>query len=636
MFKICSLALSLICFSLHSQDQDFKIKRLNAKTGLPSIIEFPGSSLNFPNPENAGLWMRNNLKANSAFSLNYHKSFTGKDGQSHLRYQQFFGRFQVEFAEVILHQKDNRTLLLTGMYFPDMDVDTNVALTQHEALQTALALFPGSKFQWEIPAEEQQLKLITGNKNSTYRPKGSLVVFSANMADLKSFRLAYKFDIFAYEPHSRKHVYIDAITGEILDQTEQICSIDRVGVGHTKYSGSHEIMCDSVAPGYFRLAESGRGGGIVTLNARVIGTGDTLRDFTNPDNNWDLKNEFQDEVAIDVHWASEKTYDYYMSKFGHNSYDNMGSPILSKMHVLQDNKPMNNAFWNGVYANYGDGDGSTFRPLTSIDICAHELSHGFTQFSAGLVYKDESGALNESFSDIFGKAVEFYATPSTFTWKVGDSIKISGKPYLRNIPNPNDVDMPRYYLGKRYKTGSFDNGGVHYNSGVQNYWFYLLSEGISETNEVGNFYKIDSLGIDKAALIAYHTLHSYLNPQSEYLDACYLSIEAATALYGEFSTEVLAVKNAWYAVGLYDIYASVDDHNIVNNWKILPNPAGGQIMLSNPDVHNTSLVRLTDITGKSLMETSLEPMQSLDISSYDKGIYFITINNQFTLKLVKE
>ena len=121
---------------------------------------------------------------------------------------------------------------------------------------------------------------------------------------------------------------------------------------------------------------------------------------------------------------------------------------------------------------YGDGDGSTFSPLTELDICAHELSHGVTGNSSNLIYSYESGALNESFSDIFGVSVDFFAKPATANWLIGDVTYTpsNANDALRYMNNPNLGGQPDTYLGTSWYTGTGDNGGVHYNSGVQNFW----------------------------------------------------------------------------------------------------------------------------------------------------------------------
>jgi Zn-dependent metalloprotease len=291
-------------------------------------------------------------------------------------------------------------------------------------------------------------------------------------------------------------------------------------------------------PGNYRLRQYGRGGGIATYDAKH-GTSFPLSvDFVDPDSSFDSENG---KAGVSVHWGLENSYDYYFNIHGRNSFDDNGGRMIAYAHW--DNNWFN-AQWTGSRMRFGDGT-SNNTPLVSIDIVSHELSHGVTQYTAGLIYQNEYGALNESFSDIFGTAVEFYTLGSGGDWYVGE-----GATRLRSMSNPNEYGDPDTYHGLGWNFTSSDNGGVHTNSGVQNYWFYLLSEGGSGVNDNGQSYSVTSLGIDQAEQIAYRNLATYLIPTSEYEDARLGSIYGARDLYGENSPELQSVVDAWDAVGV--------------------------------------------------------------------------------------
>jgi hypothetical protein len=194
---------------------------------------------------------------------------------------------------------------------------------------------------------------------------------------------------------------------------------------------------------------------------------------------------------------------------------------------------------------YGDGNAS-IDPLTSIDIAAHEIGHAVCTNTANLTYSYEPGALNESYSDIWGACVEFFADPTKSTWELGEDVNF----IIRSLSNPNAHNQPDTYLGTYWYTGSGDNGGVHTNSGVNNFWFYLLSQGGSGTNDNSDYYSVTGIGISKAAKIAYRTENVYLSASSNYNDAKNYSIQAAADLYGVGSVEWNNVKAAWCAVGV--------------------------------------------------------------------------------------
>jgi hypothetical protein len=266
-------------------------------------------------------------------------------------------------------------------------------------------------------------------------------------------------------------------------------------------------------------------------------------------------------MGVGVHWASELTYDYFLENFGRNSYDDDGAAIISYADWKEGDK-QNNAFWSGTFAGYGAGDGEVYGSWGAIDVVGHEISHGVTRHSARLVYQGESGALNESFSDIFGTAVEFYAEGrDEGDWLTGEDIfKDFGA--LRSLKKPKTLSDPDTYLGKYWfdTESDHDNGGVHTNSGVQNHWFYLLTEGGSGENDDGVAYQVAGIGLDDAAAVAYRNLTHYLLPDSRYIDAATYSIHAAEDLFGEDSQQSLSVRAAWEAVGIY-----MDPHLITSD-----------------------------------------------------------------------
>lgn len=636
MRKLYVFVCLLFCFFYSAKAQDFKIGYYHPKSGLPASIIFPANSNNYPGPENAGRWMIDNLHANSAFRLKYQKSTTGLDSMQHLRYKQYYGRFPVESGDVIMHIKHGRTSSLNGLFFPNLHIDTSIALSSAQALDIAMKLFPDAVFQWQIEEEEQILKLATNNPQASYFPKPELLVYPiGDKGRNEDFRLAYMLDVYVNEPHTRQHIYIDAMTGAVLSQVEQICTVDRTAIANTLYAGQQSIVCDSVAPDSFYLRETGRGGGIITYDVRRVSQDDSIRIFMDNDEVWNNVNAFHDEAATDAHWGAEMTYDFYKNVFNRDSYNDSGGALISRVHFGQN---YNNAFWNGQLMSYGDGDGNKFGPFTSIDICGHELTHGVTQFSAALNYQDESGALNESFSDIFGKCIEHYSNAPNFDWIIGGRIALNGHAPLRDMAHPNTFSQPGFYFGQfffDYNSSQQDQGGVHTNSGIQNLWFYLLCQGGSGFREDnGHPYKVDSIGMDKASRICYLSLTSYLYPGAQYLDACMLSLDAARSLYGQGSFEYNQVRTAWIAVGVIS-ETSIADHSAANGWSLLPNPASNAITLSNSSFANISVAEVCDVTGRTIAQYHFVPGEAIDISSLSTGVYFVKVND-VTMKFVKE
>ncbi|WP_291124870.1 M4 family metallopeptidase, partial [Flavobacterium sp. UBA6031] len=258
-----------------------------------------------------------------------------------------------------------------------------------------------------------------------------------------------------------------------------------------------------------------------------------------------------------VLWAVKQAYNYFLNVHSRKSYDNTNGSIDGYVNAYfsnsktysTDNASMS---WTGGHLLVGLGSSGTLSNcFGTLDIIAHEYTHAVTASTAGLEYQYDSGALNESFSDIFGEIIE-YSVLGINDWLMGADR--SSVP-LRSMSNPKDYHQPDTYLSTNndgpWYTGTGDNGGVHTNSGVQNFWFYLLVEGGSGTNDNGYAYFVTGISMDKAAKIAYKTLTGgYLTSTSDYPDACQGSINAAEDLYGIGSTEANAVTNAWCAVGI--------------------------------------------------------------------------------------
>jgi thermolysin len=253
-------------------------------------------------------------------------------------------------------------------------------------------------------------------------------------------------------------------------------------------------------------------------------------------------NASYDRAAVDAHYYAGLTYDYYKNTFNRNSYDNKGAALNSTVHY---GRSYNNAFWNGAQMVYGDGDGTTFIPLSgSLDVVAHELTHAVTDFSSDLVYQYESGALNEAISDIFGTLAEYYDNNNP-DFEIGEDIYTPAKSgdALRSMSDPTKYGDPDHY-SKRY-TGTSDNGGVHINSGIINKASFLLSQG-------GTHYgvTVSGVGTSKMGAIFYRANTVYFTSSTNFSQAKAGAVQAAKDLYGSTSPEVTSVVNAFNAVGI--------------------------------------------------------------------------------------
>ncbi|WP_431047467.1 M4 family metallopeptidase [Streptomyces sp. P1-3] len=344
------------------------------------------------------------------------------------------------------------------------------------------------------------------------------------------------------------HVITDATTGKKLYEYQGI----ETGSGESQYGGKVELGTSKEGNG-FTLTDTERGGHKTTnLDHGENGEGEL---FTDEDDAWgNGKPEDAQTAAVDAHYGTTLTWDYYKSVHGRDGIKGDGKGAYSRVHY-GDNYV--NAFWDDscFCMTYGDGDGNS-HPLTSIDVAAHEMTHGVTSATAGLEYSGESGGLNEATSDIFAAAVEFKAgnAEDAGDYLVGEKIDIRGD------------GTPLRYMDKPSKDGSskddwYDGVGnedVHHSSGVANHFFYLASEGSGQKEINGVKYdsptadgsKVEGIGREKVEKIWYKALTSYMTSTTDYHAAREATLKAATDLFGADSAEYKGIDAAWAGVNV--------------------------------------------------------------------------------------
>ncbi|MEV0961330.1 MULTISPECIES: M4 family metallopeptidase [unclassified Streptomyces] len=341
------------------------------------------------------------------------------------------------------------------------------------------------------------------------------------------------------------HVVTDATTGAKLYEWQAI----QQGTGNTMYSGQVTL---GTAPSY-TLTDTTRGNHKTNnLNRGTSGSG-TL--FSGTDDVWgDGTPQNAETAGADAHYGAALTWDYFKDVHGRSGIRGDGVGAYSRVHYGNN---YINAFWSDscFCMTYGDGAGNA-KPLTSIDVAAHEMTHGITSNTARLVYSGESGGLNEATSDIFAAAVEFHAanTQDKGDYLVGEKIDINGNGTpLRYMDKPSKDGKSKdsWYSG----IGNID---VHYSSGPANHWYYLLSEGsgaktingVNYDSPTSDGLPVTGIGRDKASLIWYKALTTKFNSTTNYAGARTGTLAVATELYGASSAEVKAVTDAWAAINV--------------------------------------------------------------------------------------
>ena len=483
---------------------------------------------------------------------------------AHTRVRQSFGGVPVWEGEAIVHlNQDGSLSTVTDDLKESVAVNTQPNLSEKEAINLVLDSYRG------------RAKL-------TQDPTADLWIYRAEDRDHLVYRVTTP-RVDGSQGTSVPVTFIDAQTGEKVMEYDNL----QTGTGSSLYNGTVSINTSSVGSTFY-MEDLTRKQGTFNMNStgnESTGTGGTQSRYTDTDDVW---NTTIQRAAVDAHYGAAKTFDYYLNVHGRNGIDGSGGPgtttsaatgvglIVSRVHFGSSGR-YNNAFWFNNQMSYGDGDGTNFTPLTTIDICGHEMTHGVTERTANLTYSGESGALNEATSDILGSMVELYSdggVVSGDTWKIGEDAYTPGTSgdALRRMDNPNAVGDPDHY-SLRY-TGTADSGGVHTNSSIVNHAFYLMANG--GTNRVSGV-TVTGMGTTDAAKIWYKALTTYFTSGTNFSAARTATLNAATALFGTGSAQYNSVANGWCAVG---VGSCVSGGTPTPTITPTPTPTGGNLLVN--------------------------------------------------------
>lgn len=521
----------LACIPSQAQDLDTPIYTRDKK--IPAFYAVPngaGIIRRDRNSNGVDAQIIQLLNLNKETSLVLRDTLTDTAGGYHETFKQLYKGIDVDGAKCVVHyNKMGIANLISGNLRTIENLNTKPRITDMQSKARAIEIIKNGQFTGAI---------IHRTIDSLFEcSDGTLVIFVSDDVP----HLAYKHYIRSMIPSLNKRIYIDADTGGYLGGFCTICDVSTSA--STVYSGIRPIETQ-LLNGSYVLRDLYRGSGVMTYRQNTD-------NYESPDNTWSNLSDY-DRASIDAHWGLEKTYDFYFSKFGRNSYDNYGSCIVSYVNYKEENNGIMidwpNAKWDGYthciyFGRYYNGNS-----FASLDVAAHELTHGVTQCTSDLNYERESGAINEGMSDVFAACVENEYKTGSQIWKMGEDIISYG---MRDLSNPTC----KYYHGSGWvntnQTPTYNNDycGVHTNSGVFSYWFYLISEGGSGVNQSNLNYPVQSIGLDNAIKICYLMNSAYLSSNSTYSDAKTASYIAAQALgYSDIVIEQL--RKAWIDVGV--------------------------------------------------------------------------------------
>ena len=396
-------------------------------------------------------------------------------GWEHVTIQQVYKKLPVENKQIKVHMNKDKQIEVVNGNYQP-NIDINTTPAISDTQAVAAAR-----------------AAINPKKEPMKKPKSELVVYAFNGKNY----LTWKIRIFSEDPLGDFIYYIDASNGEVIDSYNNFKTLrDRK---------TYDTNNSTNLPGTLKRSEG---------DAAV-----------------------EDAVLNAAHDNAGTVYNYYKNTYGRDSFDNAGATIISTVHYANN---YNNAGWTGSQMVYGDGDGVIFSPLSqSLDVVGHELTHAVTDNESQLVYRNQSGALNESLSDIFGVLMD----PGD--WMVGEDVYTPGTAgdALRYMDDPPKGNQPDH-MDDFVVTGN-DNGGVHTNSGIPNKAAFLMAAG-------GTHHTISVLGMGRANMgkVFYEAQINWLTSNSDFMAARNATLDAVAAIFPGDLSKHNTVQNAWAAVGL--------------------------------------------------------------------------------------
>lgn len=591
---------------------------------------------------------------------------TDEIGQTHTRMQQVLGKIPVWSSEIIVHEKNGQVTLFNGVYFPTPSVSslepTVGNTTAESTVRSDLDKKTGFKTLPEAAKEN-----IGGEQL-----RSELVIFHKN-EQRGAERLAWHVTAYPSVIH-RYEYFVDAQNGQILDSYHSSCTMaghihglnetheentkneevtpthpltslkntEGVNVGNTNtvvldgaftanaldlLNVSRTINTYQVGTRYYMLDASRTMYSPTTsvMPNKPIGAIQTL-DYQNTDDGpyayvTSTNNVWSNPRAVSSHYNAGKSYDYYKITHNRNSINGKGGTVTSFFNVTDGGQSMDNAYWNGEAMFYGNGSQAFLSLARGLDVAGHEISHGVIQNTANLKYQSEPGALNESFADIFGAMID------RDDWQIGEDV-VNGRTvfptgFLRDLANPNNGGtsinnngwQPKH-VNEQYR-GSSDNGGVHINSGITNYAYYLFANN-------------GSVGKAIAEQVFYRALSTYLVASSKFID-CRAAVEQSCRdLYATLPAVLTAAQNAFGQVG---IGAGGSTTGTVYQQDLKVNPGTDYVVYVSNDQTKLQLTNGTGTTVTTLSSRGVANRPSVsDNGKYifyigkDKKMYLVTIN----------
>lgn len=688
------LTLGTLVFSQNYMSSDHvKVKELD-QNGVLKFASF-NANANISLAESSAL-LKETLGLDNNHKLIEVKNQTDIFGAQHQKFKQYFNDVEVAFSSYTVHSKNGIITSINGNFSPiEVSEHVNQLKSAEQIYQLGLANL-GSDYS-QIPEVFQGLT-----------PTSKLVVLPQNMSNTNADRYAYLFPVISTTQGKVEKVYLDAMTGEVLRKDaivhhhavkntvfteEQTTYLEKIKQNHlvsksfanfnfepgnaeTRYSGTRTIDTKETADG-FLLEDDSRfvktknldDDYLMVVLALMFGGPEDVEalttDFIDDDNNWTAEEYHanKDDGALETHWSFSEIYDFFKEEYDRDGFDDENSPVVAFMHTSFFGDPRNAAWMSlsdlgedyvGGFMFVGDGDydpeteTGAYDIFASLDVIAHEYSHGVTGAASGLVYERESGALNEGFADIWGATIEAKVAPEKQTWILGEDFVMIQPSGIRSLEEPKMFNQPNTYMGDFWQDASEDcipgqdndNCGVHTNSGVLNHWYYLAVEGGNGTNDNGFEYDFAGIGIQDVADLVYSVQLSYVQYQSKFADVRDFTIQEAEVMFGEDSEEAKTIAKAWCAVGVTTGEACEEEEEMgvfdihSDSFAVYPNPAVDVLNVVADQLNPNIAYQVTNTAGQTVLRGKVDN-QKINVSSLPKGVYILTLKGETTNKNIK-
>ena len=466
---------------------------------------------------------------------------------NHVRFSQYLNGIRIYGQEIITHEKNNGKFAQTTGNL--INADANF-ISPYFNEETAISIAE----QYFGLDGESDVELV-------YYPRESQLVL-AYLIDIRNT------DKETNEPR-REMIVVDAQTGMVIDRWNNLQTAGTLGTGKGYYAGTVSNFPIDLTSGTYTMFDVPNNGKTYDFNNRtcnIFGCGTnvgTIYSSSTSTFGTDGSLGNRASIGVDAHYFSQKTLEYVYNTYGRRGIDNNNNASLRMGFMVSRThygKSYNNAYWDGASMTYGDGDGTTYRPFDAIDVVGHEMTHGITERTSNLRYQNESGAANESFSDIIGVAVEFYTGQLTgfggqlypSDWWIGEDLYKTSNPAspsrgIRHMADPHIEGDPCHYSEKINTTS--DNGGVHTNSGIQNKVYYLLSAGGTNHKDTTGTV-VTGIGWSDAAKVAFDADTKFCTIDDTYAKVANAWVNAAKNRFGAGSAAAQQAYNAWKACGV--------------------------------------------------------------------------------------